>query len=155
MSGAPPREPLRDRQNAAAGTVSETRPDGAPISLLKVLRILRSAGRALIAQAALHGQLAGVEWAEEKSRLSKLIATALVGSAFMLCILLFAGILVLAVTWDTAYRIPSVIALIAVYGVGAVVAWRRFQALSALGEESFAATREELAADIALIKSKL
>jgi len=41
------------------------------------------------------------------------------------------------------------------YGLGAGFAWRRFAALAALGSQSFAATRAELAADLALLRSKL
>jgi uncharacterized membrane protein YqjE len=128
---------------------------GATLNPLDVIRILRSAGGALFAQAALHGKLAGVEWAQEKRRLLKMLLVTLLGFASLLCVMLFVGVLVLALSWETAYRIPAVIALIAIYALATGTAWRRFQALSALSEQSFAATREELAADIALLKSKL
>jgi uncharacterized membrane protein YqjE len=125
------------------------------IDLMHAMRILRSAGGALSAQAALYGQLAQVEWAEEKYRLLKMLVITLLGFACLLCVMLFVGALVLAFCWETAYRVPAVMALIAVYGIGTYIAWRRLQALSALGGQAFAATREELAADIALIRSKL
>ena len=130
-------------------------PESAAINPLDALRIVRSAGKAILAQAALHGQLARVEWAQEKSRLTNMLVAALLGFAAVLCVMLFAGVLVIAASWDSAYRVPAAIMLISVYAVGIAVAWRRLQALSALGEQAFAATREEFAADIALIKSKL
>lgn len=130
-------------------------PEAATINPLNVIRILRSAGSALFAQAALHGQLARIEWAEEKARLLKLLVTAMLGMACLLCAMLFVGVLVLAVSWETDYRIHAVVALIAFYGVGIVVAVHCMQTLAALGERSFAATREELAADIELIRSQL
>lgn len=113
------------------------------------------AGGALFAQAALLGQLAWVEWAEEKSRLLKMLNVTLLGFACLLCVMLLAGVLVLLLSWGTAYRIPALTALIVIYGLGAGVAWRRLQALSALGDRSFAATRDELAAGVALLRSQL
>jgi uncharacterized membrane protein YqjE len=125
------------------------------INPLDALRIVRSAGKAIFAQAALHGQLARVEWAQERSRLATMLVVALLGFSAVLCVMLFTGVLVVAFSWDSAYRIPAAIAVVLVYLLGIVIAWRRLQALSALGDQAFAATREELAADIALIKSKL
>ncbi len=129
--------------------------DSPAINPLDVVRMLRSAGAALFSQAALHGQLARVEWAEEKDRLLKLLLVGLLGFAGLLCVMLFAGALVLAFSWDTAYRIPAAIALIVAYGLGTGFAWSRLQLLSAQGSQAFAATREELAADLSLLKSKL
>lgn len=138
-----------------SGPPSPPAPDSTAIDLMNAIRILRSAGGTLFAQAALYGQLARVEWAEEKSRLVKMLVIALLGFACLLCAMLFTGALVLACSWETAYRIPAVMALIAAYGIGTSIAWHRLQILSALGDQAFAATREELAADIELIKSKL
>lgn len=117
--------------------------------------MLRSAGGALVTQATLHGQLARVEWAQEKSRLLRMHLVTLLGFACLLCVMLLAGALVLAASWETAYRIPAVTGLMILYGAGVGVAWRRFQALSALGDHSFAATRAELAADLELLRSRL
>jgi uncharacterized membrane protein YqjE len=128
---------------------------GSIIDLINAIRILRAVGGALFAQAVLYGQLARVDWAEEKGRLVKMLVITLLGFACLLCVMLFVGALVLAFSWETAYRIPAVMALIAVYGIGTSIAWRRLQALAALGDQAFAATREELAADIALIRGKL
>lgn len=122
---------------------------------LDVVRILRSAGAALFTQATLHGQLARVEWAEEKTRLQQMLMFGLLGFAFLMCMMLAAGAAVLAFSWDTTYRVPVAIALLAAYGLGAVYAWVRFKAFSAQGSQAFAATREELAADLALLKSNL
>ncbi len=109
----------------------------------------------MFAQANLHGQLARVEWAEEKNRLFRMLVVTLLGFACLVCGMLFVGALVLAISWETSYRIPALLALIAVYGAEYGIAWRRFQALSAFSSQAFAATREELAAGMALLKSKL
>ncbi|RPH68206.1 MAG: hypothetical protein EHM83_00065 [Burkholderiales bacterium] len=111
-----------------------------------------SAGGALLTQAGLHGQLARLEWAEEKSRLHQMLITGLIGFASLLSFMIFTGILVVATTWDTVYRLPAIIAVVAVYGLATGFAWRRLRSLSALGKEAFAATREEFAADMALLR---
>jgi uncharacterized membrane protein YqjE len=125
------------------------------INSLDIIRVLRSAGGALFAQLGLHGQLARAEWAAEKDRLLKMVVFALFGFVCGLCILFFSGALVLAYSWETAYRLHAIVALIVTYGLGIAIAWYRFQALSSLSSQAFAATREEISADIAMIKSKL
>ncbi len=129
--------------------------DPTAINALGAIRILRSAGGALFDQVALHGQLAQVEWREEKSRLLKMLAGAVLGLASLLCVMLSAGALVLGLCWETSYRIPAAAALVALYGVATLFAWRRLSAVAALGGRSFAATRAELAADLALLRSRL
>jgi uncharacterized membrane protein YqjE len=121
---------------------------------IKVIRIIRTAGKPIFTQTVLHGQLARIEWEEEKIRLMKMLAFLLLGFACILCFMIFAGVLVLAFSWETAYRIQAIIALMTVYGIGIGVAWRRLYILSTLSDQAFAATREEFAADMALISSK-
>lgn len=123
------------------------------ITPLDAARMVHAAGGAMLAQALLHAELAGVEWEEEKNRLLRMLAIALLGFACLLCTLLFAGGLALAATWETLYRIPMLAALALLSGSCTFVAWRRFQAQAALGIESFAASREEFAADTALLKA--
>ena len=113
---------------------------------------LFAAGGALLTQIGLHGQLARLEWGEEKARLSNLLTTGLLGFAGLLCCLIFIGILVMATTWYTVYRIPAIIAVVAVYALATGIAWLRLRGILARGHEAFAATREELAADIALLR---
>ncbi|MEX1993944.1 MAG: phage holin family protein [Steroidobacteraceae bacterium] len=130
-------------------------PETRSISPLDVVRLLRSAGAALFTQASLHGQLARVEWEEEKARLLGMAIAALLCFAGLLCLLLMAGAVVLAFSWNTPYRVPAALALVAAYGLIAGFAWRRIRLLSARSSQAFAATREELAADLALLKEKL
>lgn len=122
---------------------------------LDVVRLMRSAGSAIFAQASLHSQLARVEWAEEKTRLMNMAVAALSGFVFLLCFMIFIGVLVIAFTWETQFRIAGISIMTAIYAAGAFFAWQRFNTLAALSGQAFAATREEIAADIALIKSRL
>jgi uncharacterized membrane protein YqjE len=122
---------------------------------LEAVRLLRSAGGALLGQAVLHAQLAGVEWQAEKRRLLKMLAIGLLGFACLLCALLFAGALVLALSWATAWRVPALAGLVLLFGAGSLLAARRFAVWSALGAQAFAGTRAELALDAALLKAHL
>jgi uncharacterized membrane protein YqjE len=122
---------------------------------LHALRVLEPAGGALLEQLALYGQLVAIEWALEKRRLTQLLAAALQTFACLLCLLLAAGAAAIALCWSTPLRIPALLVVLALYMLGAVLAWRRLLVLSAQGEQSFAATRAELAADLALLRSRL
>ncbi len=120
-----------------------------------MLRIVQRAGAALLGQGALHAQLLQVEWAEEKSRLLKMATALLMGFACLLGLMLSLGALLLALCWDTPYRVPAMTGLIAVYGLGLALAGRRFQSQSMLGTGSFAATRTEFTADMDLLRQHL
>lgn len=133
----------------------ETAPQSASISPLDVVRILRSAGSSLLTQAGLHGQLARVEWAAEKTRIAGMLIAAMIVFLGTLCTLLMAGALVLAFSWDTPYRVPAAVGLVLFYAACAGFGWMRFRQLSARGREAFAGTREEIAADLALIRSRV
>lgn len=125
------------------------------IHLLRVIHLLRSAGGDLLAQAALHGRLVELEWIGEKRRLAEMLGALIVAASALLCMLIFTGILVLAVAWNTDYRIPTMFGLIAVYAIGFGLAWQRLAIRSAEGNASFAATRAELKADLAFLKPRL
>lgn len=125
------------------------------ISPFALLRLLRSAGRALFAQAALHGQLASVEWQAEKHRLLHMLLAAVLGCVCLLALVLLGSALVLAWSWATPYRMPVVLALLLLHSLGIALAGYRLHRLVARGGPSFAATRAELAADLALFKSTL
>ena len=130
-------------------------PTDANISWLAAWRLFRSAGSALFAQVALHEQLARVEWREENSRLMQMLFILLLGFAFLLCGMLVVSGGLLALSWTTPYRLVVLLGLSAFFVLATLGAWFRFRALAARSSQSFAATREELAADIALIKSQL
>jgi uncharacterized membrane protein YqjE len=129
--------------------------DAASISTADLLRIVRSSGGALLVQAGLHGQLLRVEWEQEKARLLRLVMASLLGFACLLGLLAALSTLVMALYWDTPSRIRAVCALVAVYGLGAAFAWRMCKAQAALGDNSFSASRSELAADLEMLRSKL
>ena len=132
-----------------------TSKDAGSLNPLQVLSLVRSASGALLAQTMLHAQLAQVEWQEEKQRLSTMLILTLIGFACFMCFLFFIGLFVLTLAWDTEFRIPAFLLLILSYLL--VFAWAGFKlfTLAKKGSDSFAGTRAEIAADIALIKSVL
>jgi uncharacterized membrane protein YqjE len=130
-------------------------PESASISTAQLLRIVHTAGGALLLQTGLYGQLLRLEWAQEKARLLKLVMATLLGCVCLLGLLAALGTLLLAVYWDTPYRIRAVSALVIACGLGVALAWRSFRTQSALGSGRFAASRSELAADLKLLRSQL
>lgn len=142
--------------SAPAPAIGPEKPEPpAEVGPLEALRMLRSARPAIFEQVALHAELLRVEWTEEKLRLRRLLIGYLLGVVVLLCGLQSVGALVLALTWDTAWRTPSVVALIVVSSAGLGVVWRRLHRLEQRGSEAFAATREELAATVDLLRSRL
>lgn len=116
---------------------------------------IRSVTNTLLAQASLYGQLAGVEWKEEKIRLMGMVACVLLGFTFLYCLLLTLSALVLVCAWDTQYRIGALVGVVLFHALGAGYAWYRFQALASRSDQAFADTREELAVDIELLRQRL
>jgi len=133
-------------------------PEGAAhiaADVLSAARIMRAAGGALWTQATLHGELARIEWAVEKQRLQRRLSLLAVGFALGACALLALGALALVLAWDTPWRVTVAVALPLVYGgLAALVAWR-LRVDAANSGPAFAATRQELAADLALLRSRL
>lgn len=150
MSEEFPNGPSPAVEPAVAATVG-----AAAQSAMNVLRLLRSAGAAVLAQASLHSRLVGVEWAQEKQRLARMLVALLLGVACLLCLMLLGGAVVLVAFWDTPYRAFALIGLLLAYSLGGLLAWARVRTLARQSHLAFAATRDELAADIALIRSRL
>lgn len=148
MNAVPPPE-----QSPAPDAAAAAEP--AAINPLELIAALRSAGKPLFVQLALHGQLLRIELAEERNRLLNMVAATLVAFIGLLCTLILAGVVALAFTWDTRYRIPAAVAVVGVFVLVAGLAVWRLRVLSALGSQSFAATREEIAADLALLRSRM
>lgn len=124
-------------------------------NMLGALQLLRLASEPLINQLKLHSQLLNLEWAEEKKRLSRILITSLVGYACFLCLLFFIGMLVLVLSWNTKFFILSLIILCVVYALGACLACWRVMKILKCPDSLFASTRKELAADMAMILSKI
>lgn len=107
----------------------------------------------LLSQSVLHGQLAWIELAEEKSRIFRLLALMLLGFILLFCSLLSLSALLMIASWDTPWRIHTIVLLTAFYMVGAALSLHGFYKVDALGDLAFVDTRRELAADIELMRS--
>lgn len=122
---------------------------------MEIITRLRAMAKIVLTRLELHGQLVSVEWAEERQRLQQLLAISLLGFIFLFCALLFVGIFAIALTWASDYRIPTIAGMLTVYTIGFGFCAYRVLQLAARSSATFAATREEVAADLALIRSQL
>lgn len=110
---------------------------------------------ALLAQGTLYGQLAWIELEVERQRLLQMVLVMLAGFSMLTCLLLLSAGLAVLASWDSSYRYPTLVLLALGWGLGTLLAWRRFMALTRAGTGAFADTREELMTDMALIRSRL
>jgi uncharacterized membrane protein YqjE len=125
------------------------------MAAIEVLRLLGSASEALFAQAGLHAQLARMEWHQEKRRLATLVAWAMFAMLCVGCTLLALGALALIIGWDSGYRIHIAVTVGVAYLLLAGIAGLQIKRLASAGEDAFAATRAELASDLAMLRSRL
>lgn len=122
---------------------------------MELIQRLRSMAKILLTRLELYGQLVSVEWGEERKRLQQLLAITLLGFICLFCAILFVGIFAIALSWATEYRIITIAVMFALYSAGLCLCMYRFSVLAARSSATFAATREEIAADMALIRSQL
>lgn len=140
---------------------ARTRPDTVDsaketsVNLMSIVQMLGAAGEAFLAQANLHRQLAANEWQQEKARLTSMFAAFLVGFCCFICLLIFIAVLAILLTWNSPYQSISLLSVCTLYALGAYLAFRRFMWQAKKSTNFLAATRAEMAADLAMIKSKL
>lgn len=146
---------MQARPKAQAESFNRRTPPTPAFSLLELVRIVYITSSGLLNQTCLQGELARIEWTEEKNRLLRMLLALLICLAFLVCALLCTSALVLTLAWDSEYRMLTLLSLIGVHIAGLVLAGWWFHALSARSADAFAATREELAADIALFGSPI
>ena len=115
---------------------------------------LGSALDTILSQTVLHGQLVWIELTEEKDRIFLQLAVMLLGFILLFCSLLSISALLMILSWETDWRIFTILALSAFYLVGALLALQQFRRVKALGEFAFADTRRELNTDVALMRSR-
>lgn len=120
-----------------------------------IFQLLRSAARALLAQGALHAELFSLEWAEEKSRLLRMVISLLLGAMFLFCSLLSISAMILILSWDTQYQNVALFGLVAFFVIGTIVAVMRLRNDVARANKAFSGTIAEIGEDLELIREKL
>lgn len=125
------------------------------VSITSMMQLFSSASDALFAQANLHRELAIIEWEEEKERLSHMLTAFLIGFSCFICLLFFLGILTITLFWSTDYQWVSILTLSALYGLVTYFSWKRFMVEAKRPGRFFTTTREEIAADLSMIKNNL
>ena len=129
--------------------------DDDPTSLMDLVRTWRTLRDTVDSQAGLYAQLIQLELEQEKARLTRI---AILASVAVFCLggcMLFLGILLLALVWDHDYRNWFIGAIVVGYALVALIAAWRIKTVKRTYGRPFASVREELAADIASIKSQL
>ncbi len=124
-------------------------------SPLRTIALLRSAGGAFIAQAGLHAELARVEWAEEKIRIKRTAIAGFIGFISAQCLLMSLGLIALVSSWRTPYEVPVMAAVLLGYLAICVIALYAMTNQSAFSAKTFAVTRQEISADLAMLRSTL
>lgn len=155
MSHGPAGNSVDNPMDGAAEDGAHPEDHAAEMDTLHVLRILRKAGSSLLVQGTLHGQLLRLEWAQEKDRLLKMLLVTLLGFSCLICAMLALGALALLLSWETAYRIHVLVALVVMYFGITWYCWLQFQRLSAASARAFAASRAEIEADIEMLRDSL
>jgi len=113
-----------------------------------------STASALLEQGSLYSQLAWVELAVEKRRLMRMLLLLLVGVSLLTSLLVSLTIVLLLISWDTPNRGSVLIFAGIVYCAGFIAILLGFNALARKGNMAFSDTREELAEDLELIRSR-
>jgi uncharacterized membrane protein YqjE len=81
---------------------------------------IRQLGASLVGHVAMRVELLSIEVQEEKARLVKLAMSAAIVSALLMVSMVMMSILVLAIYWDTPYRVTAAIWLVALFSAGTV-----------------------------------
>jgi uncharacterized membrane protein YqjE len=92
------------------------------------------------------GELAGVEFAEERERLLVRLALLLGGIVILAFAVLFAGMFVIAVFWDT-HRLGAIACVALFFALGGALMVARAKTIGNQGPAPFSATLAELERD--------
>lgn len=95
------------------------------------------------------------ELGEETQRLGRLLALQLLIALLGLLTLQFAALVVLAMAWDTAWRVPALVGLLVLAASGTALAYTRYTSRKQRKHPLFAASLEELRKDRAALEQAL
>lgn len=124
-------------------------------SMMDMLRALSSIKNTVEAQAGLYSQLLQLEWEEQKRRYTRIMCLLAIAFFCLGCFFIFAGVFFLVLIWDHELRNWFIAAMLVVYALIALIAILRMRSLQASWGRPFAAVRDELKADLDIIKSRL
>ena len=108
---------------------------------------IRQLGASLLGHAAMRVELLSIEVQEEKARLARLAMSAALVSALFIVSVVLAAILVLAIYWDTPYRVSAASWLVGIFGLGTVCGGFYLSAQLRLSSTLFATSAGELRRD--------
>lgn len=112
--------------NPAHGTLHQPPPAGIDGVLARVKQL----GASVLDHVALRGELLSLEWQDELARLSTLAMVLLLAVALAVISIVFTGVAVLVMFWDTPYRLTAAVLLAMTFAGGALLsAWATWQQL--------------------------
>lgn len=112
-----------------------------------VLETVRRLGHGLVDTAQNRLRLLQAELADELDRFGALLARQILVALSALLTIQFLALLVLAVSWDTAWRIPAMVVLTLLAVVATALSYRAYLKRTQRATPIFAASLEALAAD--------
>lgn len=125
------------------------------LSILQLLGSLRSSGPALREHITLMLELARIEWQQERRRFLGLIVAGVMLLFCCMSLMAFSAAVILALLWDTPYRVLAIGIILLLFASGGLAAWFKLRQLIQLGAKSFGATRKELARDLFQLRHKI
>lgn len=140
--------------DALQGGSSSSKDDDST-SVMNVLRALNSVKNTVEAQSGLYSQLFQLEWEEQRRRYNRILLLLAIAFFSFGCFMVFAGVFFLVLIWDHELRNWYIGGMLCVYALVAIIAIMRIKSLQASWGRPFAAVRDELKADLDVIKSRL
>ena len=108
---------------------------------------IRQLGASMLGHAAMRVELLSIEVQEEKARLARLAMSAALVSALLIVSVVMLAILIMAVYWDTPYRVSAASWLVGIFGVCTVGGGFYLSAQLRLSSTLFATSASELRRD--------
>lgn len=122
---------------------------------LRIFRLLRLAGGALLDHLFAFAELARLEWQEERARLQEMIFATIIAIVCLMFGLLYATVFVMVAVWDTPYRLHVAGALALLFGGVSFLTWRRVKQMAEGSETRFSLLSAEVAETLALLRKHL
>lgn len=122
---------------------------------LRTLKVLRLASSTLSEQAGLYAELVQLELEAQKVRYKRMMIFLVIAFFCLLGLLIFTGVFILALSWDTEYRIHSILLIMFIYLLGLIIFGLQAKKLATAGPPAFETLKQEICADINAIKSEL
>lgn len=125
------------------------------VELLDAVRKVRTASNLILDHAESITDLAHLEWELESVNLKQFLFGMQLFAVFVGLTLLYGGLLIAAIAWDTPYRFYILTLLPLLFAVASCVVWRFLGRISRRRKENFAGFSAELGKTLHLLRGDL